>query len=166
MTDEAMSPLRRRMIEDMTIRKLAKGIETRISAEVGIVAIDLECLHALRVCGGGPRSSRFYPRFRRDLEVSRNGKPLEPRKARYLIRGFDDHCRSCLFARLGSAGVTKHQMKAVHRTARESNYPNIDGSKVHHLNSRVRLVPCSNGPEQPGHFRKSAGEVEGSALPP
>jgi hypothetical protein len=49
---------------------------------------------------------------------------------------------------LGSAGVTKHQMKAVHRTARESIYLNIDRSIVHHLNCPVRLVPCLNGPEQ------------------
>ena len=70
-------------------------VSTRgLAQEFGIVAINLERLHTLRACGNRPFSSGFDPRFRRDLEVSRNGKPLEPRKARYLFRGFDDHRRS------------------------------------------------------------------------
>ena len=53
-------------------------IETGIAAGVGIVAIDLECLYPLRAGGCRPYAPLLDPRFRRNLEVSRNGKPLEP----------------------------------------------------------------------------------------
>ena len=35
MTDEAMSPLRRRMIEDMAIRKLAPKTQSRLTKKAG-----------------------------------------------------------------------------------------------------------------------------------
>jgi len=36
MTDEAMSPLRRRMIEDMTIRKIASASPARLDPHQGL----------------------------------------------------------------------------------------------------------------------------------
>ena len=66
-------------------------IEAGIATRVGIIAIDLERLRPHRAGRGRPRPPRLNARFRRDLEVSRNGKSLEQRDARYLIRGFNDH---------------------------------------------------------------------------
>jgi hypothetical protein len=62
-----------------------KRVETGIAAGVGIVAIDIERLDPLRVGGCRPYAPLLDPRFRRNLEVSRNGKPLEPGETRYLI---------------------------------------------------------------------------------
>ena len=65
MTDQAMSPLRRRMIEDMTIRKFApktqhdylqrvKNFATRQQTRTNVNDLDRETLILLELPGQGP----------------------------------------------------------------------------------------------------------------
>ena len=53
MTDEAISPLRRRMIEDMTIRKLGPKVKQATSGPSRISRISLD----IRLTGQTPKTS-------------------------------------------------------------------------------------------------------------
>jgi len=64
MTDEVISPLRRRMIEDMTIRKLTpkpaphfsqNGTSAGLDRPIGRVIKRLRCLAAAHASGDDPR---------------------------------------------------------------------------------------------------------------
>ncbi len=66
MTDEAMSPLRRRMIEDMTIRKFAPKTQHATCRGSRILLRSLAArriLRALMTCRAAGRADQFFTYF-------------------------------------------------------------------------------------------------------